>query len=157
MLEKLKNYNITEEDIVWFDCESFEDPENYYTLLNDLLQITKTKIQFSNIEYTYGHSKQKDPKLNYTPFIVHILFIYRAIKYKLKILCEEWFDLDVITELNAIISKDTSYRFCPIKTNDQSMIIVFVDEPVLKLLEKDNLIETEYHIEKPSNWKEMNI
>ncbi|WP_162143041.1 hypothetical protein [Chryseobacterium gregarium] len=42
--------------------------------------------------------------------------------------CEEWFDVDLITELNKIMKKNgIEEQFYPVKTGDQSLIIVFGD------------------------------
>jgi len=63
-------------------------------------------------------------------------------KYPIKLFCEEWFDFDLIMELNNILSKKgIEEQFLPVKTGDQSLIIVFGNLFLHEKLASENLLE----------------
>ncbi|MCE3229638.1 MAG: hypothetical protein K0S32_4189 [Bacteroidetes bacterium] len=153
MEETLAKYNISLDDVVWFDCEAFEEGDTYESTFDDLVKITKGKFMPEAISWRSGFSEE--PKW----YIVEAAFYVNDKKQIIKMSSEEWFDIDLITELNKVIEQHLSIeeRFCPVVTRDQSMIIAFVNKEIYNRLLADGMVEQEYVIGKPENWKEMKI
>ena len=81
-------------------------------------------------------------------------------KYQIKLLCEKWFDFDLITELNEIIVKEEiKEQFLPVKTVDQSLIIVFADTFLKEQLSTGNVLEdtNKLILKKPLNFNSVKV
>ncbi len=75
-------------------------------------------------------------------------------------MCEEWFDFDFIIELNKIIVKQgIKDQFYPIKSGDQSLIIVFGDTLLKEYLSSENVLEDsdKLILEKPLNFNSLKL
>lgn len=156
MIEILEKYKLTEagKDYAWFDCESFDDSDNYLFLFENLSDITKGKFQPQKIKINEGWTENKEY------YIVEINFEWKTKNRTIKVLCEEWFDFDLITDLNKILREEgIKEQFYPIKTEDQSLIITFIDRFLKEKLSYENFIEDEKNIriEKNENFKTLKI
>jgi len=152
MIERLEEINIYQNQFAWFDLESFEECSSYVNLFEELMKISK--LQFQNIIWREGWSQEKEH------YLAEVTFSYKSHKYIIKVLCEEWFDPDLIIELNLILNKDSSNeRFYFIETNDQSIIVAFLDNYKNAILQKNNLIVnfSNLKLEKNQNWNQLMI
>ncbi|KFC19538.1 hypothetical protein [Chryseobacterium sp. FH1] len=153
----LEKYGILEagKDFVWFDCESFEEGETYTELIRNLSSISKTKFSPQNlIIENEGWTENREH------YIVEINFTLNNENYQIKLLCEEWFDYDLIIELNKIIVKEKiKEQFYPIKTVDQSLIIVFGDTLLKEYLSIENVLEDsdKLILKKPLNFNSLKL
>ena len=153
----LEKYGILEagKDFVWFDCESFEEGEAYIELIKNLSSISKNKFSPQNlIIENEGWTE------NIEHYIVEINFTLNNENYQIKLLCEEWFDFDLIIELNKIIVKQgIKEQFYPIKSGDQSLIIVFGDTLLKEYLSGENVLEDsdKLILEKPLNFNSLKL
>lgn len=153
----LEKFGIVEagKDYVWFDCESFEESEAYIQLIKNLSSISKDKFSPQNITI-----ENEGWTYNREHYIVEISFKLNSEKYPIKLLCEEWFDFDLIMELNKILSKKgIEEHFLPVKTGDQSLIIVFGNLFLHEKLASENLLENidKLILKKPLNFNSLKI
>lgn len=150
MIEILEKYGLTEagKDYAWFDCESFDDSDSYLFLFENLSDITKGKFQPINIKINEGWTENKEH------YIAEIKFEWKTKNKTIKVLCEEWFDFDLVTDLNKIIKEEgINEQFYPIKTGDQTLIIIFIDRFLKEKLFNENIIEDEKNIKIEKNEK----
>ncbi len=158
-MELLTKYGLTEfgKDYAWFDCESFNEGEDYLLLFKQLCSISKGVLNPKNVEVREGIGFIDDKKY----YVVEINFDFNDDLKTIKLLCEEWFDKDLIIELNKVLSESHIEKFCAIETNDQSLIIVFINEELKEKLKYensiDNLDEHDYDIGKPKNFEKIEI
>ena len=148
MVETLSQYGIKEEAIVWFDCESFEEPDQYLEIFEALIALTVKQMKVEHVVSSYFH--QTDEVTSVEHFIVVITFLVDAKTYKMHLQCNGWFDDALVKYLNKVLDdlQSVSQRFQMIKTGDQSMVIVFVDQETARKLDNAGLIDHEYHLEK---------
>ena len=153
----LEKYEIVEagKDYVWFDCESFEESESYIELIKNLSSISKSKFSSQNlIIEKEGWTENREY------YIVEISFTLSNENYQIKLLCEEWFDFDLIIQLNQILLKEgIEDQFYPVKTGDQSLIIVFGGPPLKEKLAGENVLESteQLILTKPLNFNSLKI
>lgn len=142
-------------DFVWFDCENFAESENYIELIEDLSIVSKKKFLPLNLKIeNEGWTETKE---NY---VVEISFNYLDDNFKFRLLCDEWFDFDLIIELNKIMNdKGITEQFYPVKTDDQSLLIVFGNFELKEELSKDNILENSEQLisEKPKNFNILKL
>ena len=147
MIETLSHYGIKEESIIWFDAESFEEPEQYVGLFETMTALPGKQLKLEFVVSSYFHQTDEITLVDH--FIVVIAFFINDNPYRIYLQCNGWFDDNLVTALNIILDKwlHTSERFYMIKTADQSMIIVFVDRETARRLDNDGLIDHDYHLE----------
>jgi hypothetical protein len=156
-METLEKYGIIEagKDYAWFDCESFEASESYIDLIETLSLISNNKFSPQNLNiYNEGWTENKEH------YIVEINFKFNNENCQIKLLCEEWFDFDLIIELNKILNiQEIEEQFYPIKTDDQSLIIVFGNTFLKEQLSSENILESveELTLEKPIYFNSLKI
>jgi len=155
-MEFLEKYGIVEagKDYAWFDCESFQESENYIDLIENLVNISNNKFSPENQAINEGWTENKEH------YIITWNFSFRNKNYQIKFLCEEWFDFDLIIELNKIFKEHSiEEQFYPVKTNDQSLIIVFGNDLIKNELLKENFLENyeKLMIKKSENFNLMKI
>ena len=156
-MEILKKYGIVEagKDYAWIDCESFEASESYILLIKNLSIISKGKFSPQNLNIN-----NEGWTVNREHYMVEICFSLNMEKYQIKLLCEEWFDFDLIIQLNKIIvTEGIKEQYYPVKTGDQSSIIVFGDTFLKEQLVVENVLENtdELIITKPVNFNSLII
>ena len=156
-METLKKYGIVEagKDYAWFDCESFEESESYIELINSLSIISKNK--FLPINLTIKNEGWTEKREYY---IIEVNFKLNNENYEFKLLCEEWFDYDLIVKLNKIIMKQGIVeQFYPVKTRDQTLIIVFGDTFLKEQLVGENILENseKLMLNKSDNFNTLKI
>lgn len=156
-MEILEKYSIIEpeKDYIWFDCENFEESEAYLELITNLSSISKDKFSPQNL--TIEKEGWNDNRKHY---LVEISFTLNNEKYQIRLLCEEWFDFDLINEVNNILGKKgIAEQFLPIKTGDQSLIIVFGDMFLKEKLADDHILECtdKLILKKPLNFDSLII
>ncbi|KFF02798.1 hypothetical protein [Chryseobacterium luteum] len=139
-MEILEKYGIVEagKDYVWFDCESFEKSKAYIELIKNLSSISKSKFSPQNLNIeNEGWTENREH------YIVEISFTLSNENHQIKLLCEEWFDFDLIIQLNQILLKEgMEDQFYPVKTGDQSLIIVFGSPSLKEKLAGENVLES---------------
>lgn len=136
ILEKLGFYE-PGIDYVWFDCESFDESQSYIDLINDLSKISKDR--FLPKELIVKREGWDENKEHYS---AKIEFKLDGNKFAIKVLCDEWFDFSLIANLNSILKKQgIKEQFYPVKTGDQTLIIVFGAEALKEELFHLNLLE----------------
>lgn len=155
-MEFLEKFGIVEagKDYAWFDCESFEESENYIDLIENLVSISKSKFLPKNQVVNEGWTENKEH------YIIEWNFSFRNENYQIKFLCEKWFDFDLIIELNKIIKDHRiEEQYYPVKTNDQSLIIVFGNDFVKGELLNENFLENSEKliIKKSENFNSLKI
>ena len=153
MTEELKKYNITEDQLVWFDAEDFEEIEAYEDTFANLVAISQ--LDFTAISWQSGYSTINDSFLERPHYLAMVTFFYNNSKYTIKLSCYEWFDEHLITTLNQIIKPFTNHQFVIINTGDQSLAIAFVSPQQQQQLAQDQMIEDEYETIYPDNWNEL--
>lgn len=101
-METLEKYGIIEagKDYILFDCESFEEVEAYVELIKNLSSISKGIFSPQNLAV-----ENEGWTGNREHYIAEISFALGNEKYQIRLLCEEWFDFDLILELNYLLSK----------------------------------------------------
>lgn len=156
-MEILEKYSIIEpeKDYIWFDCENFEESEAYLELITNLSSISKDKFSPQNL--TIEKEGWSDNRKHY---LVEISFRLNNEKYRIRLLCEEWFDFDLINEVNHILEKKgIAEQFLPIKTGDQSLIIVFGDMFLKEKLADNHILEStdKLILKKPLNFDSLII
>jgi len=156
-MEILKKYGIAEtgKDYAWFDLESFEESDSYIELVKNLETISKNKFAPQNL--TVGSEGWTESRAHY---ISEINFEINCNQYNIRILCEKWFDFDLILELNKIMMQEgIKEQFYPIRTNDQSLIIVFGNTLLKEKLASENVLENtdQLILEKPLNFNSLKI
>ncbi|KQT35613.1 hypothetical protein ASG22_00895 [Chryseobacterium sp. Leaf405] len=156
-MEILKKYGIADagKDYTWFDLESFEESDSYIKLINNLAIISKNKFAPQNL--TVGNEGWTE---NRTHYISEINFEINDNQYNMRLLCEKWFDFDLILELNKIMMQEgIKEQFYPIRTDDQSLIIVFGDTLLKEKLASENVLENtdQLILEKPLNFNSLKI
>jgi len=156
-MEILKKYGLAEarKDYAWFDLESFEEINSYIELINNLATISKNKFAPQNL--TVGNEGWTE---NRTYYISEINFELKEKHYNIRVLCEKWFDFDLILDLNKIMMQEGfKEQFYPIRTDDQSLIIVFGDTFLKEKLASDNVLENtnQLILEKPLNFNSLKI
>lgn len=142
-------------DYAWFDCESFAESKSYMDLIENLSIISNNKFSPQNLNV--GNEGWTENREHY---IVEINFKLRNENCQIRLLCEEWFDFDLITELNKILKKQgMEEQFYPVKTGDQSLIIVFGNAFLKEQLSIENILESanELSIDKPINFNSLKI
>ncbi|WP_294281937.1 hypothetical protein [uncultured Chryseobacterium sp.] len=156
-METLEKYGIVEagKDYILFDCESFEEIEAYVELIKNLSSISKGLFSPQNLAV-----ENEGWTGNREHYIAEISFASGNEKYQIRLLCEEWFDFDLILELNYLLSKKGIVKqFLPIRTGDQSLIIVFGDACLKEKLAVENILENadQLIVKKPLNFKSLKI
>jgi len=156
-METLEKYGIVEagKDYILFDCESFEEVEAYVELIKNLSSISKGIFSPQNLAV-----ENEGWTGNREHYIAEISFALGNEKYQIRLLCEEWFDFDLILELNYLLSKKGIVKqFLPISTGDQSLIIVFGDAVLKEKLAGENILENadQLIVKKPLNFKSLKI
>lgn len=156
-METLEKYGIVEagKDYIRFDCESFEESEAYVELIENLSSIGKGLFSPQNLAV-----ENEGWTGNREHYIAEISFALGNEKYQIRLLCEEWFDFDLILELNYLLSKKGIVKqFLPIRTGDQSLIIVFGDAVLKEKLAGENILENadQLIVKKPLNFKSLKI
>lgn len=156
-MEILKKYGIAEagKDYAWFDLESFEESDSYHELINNLATISKNKFAPQNL--TVGNEGWTENRAYY---IAEINFEIKDKHYNIRILCEKWFDFDLIVELNKIMMQEgIKEQFYPVRTDDQSLIIVFGDTFLKEKLASENVLENtdQLILEKPLTFNLLKI
>ena len=146
MIETLSHYGIEAEGLVWFDAESFEEPDQYLDVLQAMLALTGNSLNVAHIVSTHFHEKEATTSMEH--FIVVIAFEIQDHAYKIRLRCDGWFDEALITSLNSILDErlQTSERFYMIQTEDQSMVVVFVDQETARKLDSAGLIDHDYRL-----------
>ncbi len=156
-MEILEKYGIAEagKDYIRFDCESFEESEAYVELIKNLSSISKDKFSPQNLNVeNEGWTDNREH------YIVEISFTLNNERYQIRLLCEEWFDFDLIMELNNLLSKKgIEEQFLPVKTGDQSLIIVFGHLFLHEKLAGENVLEStaQLILKKPLNFNSLKI
>nr|WP_314495972.1 hypothetical protein [uncultured Chryseobacterium sp.] len=156
-MEILEKYGIVEpgKDYVWFDCEHFEESEAYIDLIKNLSSVSKSKFLPKNLTVrNEGWTENREH------YIVEISFKLTNDNYKIKLLGEEWFDFDLIIQLNQILLKEElKEQFYPVKTGDQSLIIIFVGPSLKEKLAGENILENTDRLilTKPVNFDSLKI
>lgn len=146
MIETLSHYGIKEEAIIWFDAESFEEPDQYMNIFQGMLAMIGEQLEVEHIVSTHSH--EKEATTSKEQFIVVIAFRIQDQPYQIRVLCEGWFDEALVTSLNSILAEQmqASDRFYMIKTADQSMVVVFVDQETAQKLDSAGLIDHDYRL-----------
>ena len=149
---------LDEKHVVWFDAEAFSDVDSYITVFKDLIQISLGKLEFDSVTIKSGFSDVKNDS-NDKPYLIEINLIKNTISDKLKIYCNGWFDLQFLYDFNSLNQRffNLAEQFYPLKTNDQSMLIVFVNDFNFDKLDKEGLIENDYSLYRPKKWDLMDI
>lgn len=150
MVETLAKFNIRHNQFIWFDCESFDNCESYIDLFEDLMRISAFRFSPENVQWQEGWSQWRER------YLAEVSFRLKSNPYKIKVSCDEWFDPDLMTDLNSIISIDNDFeeRFYPIETGDQTLIIAFLNIRQYSELERNNLTAdiNKYTLGKDKNW-----
>jgi hypothetical protein len=136
-LDILSKYGLNPpEDYAWFDCENFDEGEAYLSLFNWLIAITRGEFDPQNVKLKAGFTGNKT-----FIYVTEIEFDIGDTRETILLSCG-WFDKDLITELNAIAGKlGLSKKFYGIKTGDQSLIIVFIDQSQKERLEAEDILD----------------
>jgi len=155
MEDILKKFNLSYENYTWFDCESFDDCDNYIGLFEELLRVSAFRITLENIQWQEGWSEGKES------YLAEVSFDYKSHTQTIKVSCDGWFDPDLIINLNSIIdiNNDFEERFYPIETGDQTLIIAFLNMQQYSELRKNNLIADikKYTLRKDDKWDTLRI
>lgn len=150
-----RGFLTTGEDYAWFDCESFEEGESYFELFKTLCRISKGKLNPSNVFMKEGYTKNEEY------YLTELHFDIERKQKLIKLFCEQWFDPDIILELNKILHVDLglSEQFYGIETGDQTMIIIFCDKSMIEEFERNHFLYNfnNYSIGKPSNFDLLKI
>lgn len=142
ILEKY-SFDPDENNLIWFDCESFSEAESYESTFRDLIAISKGKFDPQDMHWRSGYApKYKGHEI----YLADVRFRINESEHFIKIICQEWFDIRFIEALNKVLDKHskTDERFYALETGDQSMVIVFVDQMTADRLRADEAIDTEY-------------
>ncbi len=146
MIETLSHYGIKEESIIWFDAESFEEPDEYVNIFQGMLTLAGDRLKVEHIVSTHYHEKEAATLTEH--FIAVIAFQIQDHPYKIRLRCDGWFDEKLITSMNSILAEQmpTSERFYMIRTEDQSLVVVFVDQETARQLDNAGLIDHDYRL-----------
>lgn len=156
-LEILQKYGLQEVgvDYAWIDCEDFEVSENYLLLLEDLATISNSTFEPQDAEILQEAWTDDDAY-----YVVDVGFDCFSRAQKIRLLGEEWFDIDFIFQINAILkTQNIDSQFYPIKTDDQTLIIVFANPELYQQLKAENIIENidVLKLEKPDDFESLEI
>ncbi|WP_300673314.1 hypothetical protein [Soonwooa sp.] len=156
-LEILQKYGLQEVGVnyAWIDCEDFEVSENYLLLLEDLATISKSTFEPQDAEILQEAWTDDDAY-----YVVDVVFDCFSKAQKIRLLGEEWFDIDFIVQINAILkTQNIDSQFYPIKTDDQTLIIVFANSELYQQLKAENIIENidVLKLEKPDDFESLEL
>ena len=151
MIDTLYKYGFEEDEIIWFDAESFEEPEQYSEIFEKLLALTGEKLRLDNQDWAYFHEQNEET--GEENFITSVSFTHQNEAHTIYLRCEGWFDEKLISVLNGLLSKEESIseRFLLIRTDDQSLIIVLAEPATAEKLSDNGLIDDDYTIHNPKN------
>ena len=113
------------DDIFSFDTECVENNDIYTTVFERLAAISKGGFELSDVSSRVNRRSHK----------ASVSFSFNRTKYSWQLnYDEDWFDIEVIGRINALLKSAGSSKFFYISNPDQSVTIVFdTDETIRKL------------------------
>ncbi|MCL2125874.1 MAG: hypothetical protein FWH33_07815 [Oscillospiraceae bacterium] len=113
------------DDIYNFDTECVENNDIYATVFERLAAISKGGFELSDVSSRVNHRSHK----------ASVSFSFNGTEYSWQLnYNDDWFDIEVIGRINALLKSAGSSKYFYVSNPDQSVTIVFdTDEKIMKL------------------------
>jgi hypothetical protein len=136
ILENLSEFKVNADQIAWIDGESFEEAQKYSFLFESLTGISKGIFDPKNISWVEGWTPDGEE------YLAEVTFSFHEQTNQIKLICDVCFDESFIVKINEAIEKhtDKSERFYIIDSENEDVVIAFIDQKTKNTLEEEGFI-----------------